>query len=174
MTHSLRLSFPSSAFQSSTSSLRRRAPGFRFPCFSTQTNSEDESIPCRKQSILVERYSNGAIKRYILDDGSGVRSSFEEDLVTDYELQGSFEGEGKERPWPLPRVVADFVLPAGYPGALLLKMMLCVEFLFSIADMDRISFRRLFAVHVVTVPHKCHWLDLSRIGHIKSSQGMRH
>ncbi|CAN1303703.1 Protein root UVB sensitive 5 [Linum perenne] len=117
MTHSLRLSFPSSAFESSTSSLRRRAPGFRFPCFSTQTNSEDDSIPCRKQSILVERYSNGAIKRYILDDGSGVRSSFEEDLVTDYELQGSFQGEGKERPWPLPRVVADFVLPAGYPGS---------------------------------------------------------
>ncbi|CAN0879746.1 Protein root UVB sensitive 5 [Linum grandiflorum] len=126
MTHSLRLSFPS-CFESSTttsSSRSRRARGFRFPRAQSNPQDSDDERHCfdsvrfrKKQSILVERYSNGAVKRYILDDALGVRSSFEEDLVTNYELGGSIEDERNEPAWPLPRFVSDFVLPAGFPGS---------------------------------------------------------
>lgn len=35
----------------------------------------------------------------------------------------------------------------------------------------RISFSWLLGVHHVAVSYKCYWLDLSRIGHFKSSKG---
>ncbi|CAL1378793.1 unnamed protein product [Linum trigynum] len=129
MPFALRLSFPGFAFESSTTSGRRRARRFPFRFLSSplQSNLQDpaeeeenfgkESVRRRKQSILVERYSNGAIKRYILDDEVGVRISVTEDVANN--KFGALDSSVPEtkRPSVLPQFVADFVLPAGFPGS---------------------------------------------------------
>ncbi|CAI0424213.1 unnamed protein product [Linum tenue] len=129
MPFALRLSFPAFAFESSTTSGRWRARRFPFRFLSSplQSNPQDpaeeeenfgkESVRRRKQSILVERYSNGAIKRYILDDEVGVRISLTEDVANNnFGALDSSVPETK-RPSVLPQFVADFVLPAGFPGS---------------------------------------------------------
>ncbi|CAI0424214.1 unnamed protein product [Linum tenue] len=128
MPFALRLSFPAFAFESSTTSGRWRARRFPFRFLSSplQSNPQDpaeeeenfgkESVRRRKQSILVERYSNGAIKRYILDDEVGVRISLTEDVANNnFGALDSSVPETK-RPSVLPQFVADFVLPAGFPA----------------------------------------------------------
>ncbi|CAI0451615.1 unnamed protein product [Linum tenue] len=129
MPFALRLSFPGFAFESSTTSGRRRAHRFPFRFLSSplQSNPQDpaeeeenfgkESVRRRKQSILVERYSNGAIKRYILDDEVGVRISLTEDVANN--KFGALDSSVPETKQPsvLPQFVANFVLPAGFPGS---------------------------------------------------------
>ncbi|CAL0304429.1 unnamed protein product [Lupinus luteus] len=62
--------------------------------------------------ILVERYSNGTAKRYVVDDDSQLQTFlFEEDKSTTNMLQDS-----QRLSW-LPEIIKDFILPAGFPGS---------------------------------------------------------
>ncbi|KAK4582463.1 hypothetical protein RGQ29_025591 [Quercus rubra] len=130
MSCTLRLSFPTHAFESSrkTKSNGRATPTptqtprhFHILCLASQPKLEEgeDADHVRGQGqpqvILVERYGNGTTKRYFLDEESRLQTFLEEDsLVTNgfQDLHASDTG----LLW-LPDTVKDFILPAGFPGS---------------------------------------------------------
>ncbi|XLR11578.1 hypothetical protein S83_039516 [Arachis hypogaea] len=66
--------------------------------------------------ILVERYSNGTAKRYVLGDDSQLQTILVgEDRSTTNRFQDLHSFDGRIS-W-LPQIIKDFVLPAGFPGS---------------------------------------------------------
>ncbi|XLR62358.1 hypothetical protein S83_013030, partial [Arachis hypogaea] len=64
--------------------------------------------------ILVERYSNGTTKRYVLGDDSQLQTILvEEDRSTTNRFQDLHSFDGRIS-W-LPQIIEDFVLPVGFP-----------------------------------------------------------
>ncbi|XP_023894374.1 protein root UVB sensitive 5 isoform X1 [Quercus suber] len=128
MSCTLRLSFPTHAFESSR---KTRSNGratttqtprhFHILCLASQPKLEEgeDADHVRSQGqpqvILVERYGNGTTKRYFLDEESRLQTFLEEDsLVTNgfQDMHASDTG----LLW-LPDTVKDFILPAGFPGS---------------------------------------------------------
>ncbi|KAK4396126.1 protein root UVB sensitive 5 [Sesamum angolense] len=67
--------------------------------------------------ILLEKYGNGTSKRYVVEGDSQIRTILEEPLPGTKVLQDSYSmGTDKALTW-LPKVVKDFVLPAGFPDS---------------------------------------------------------
>ncbi|KAI4353315.1 hypothetical protein L6164_002274 [Bauhinia variegata] len=117
-------SFAASVFNSSMKIRRRTRPQFlKILCFPTHSNfkqEEDEADNGRVEDlskvILVERYSDGTSKRYILDDNSQLLTLLvEEDRHLSKRFQDSHSLD-KRISW-LPDIVTDFILPAGFPGS---------------------------------------------------------
>ncbi|XP_019249180.1 PREDICTED: protein root UVB sensitive 5 isoform X2 [Nicotiana attenuata] len=89
---------------------------FKFLCTSPQ--SEEAAIDSsgengKRHVILVEKYRNGTSKRYIIDNDSEVKMFLEEHVPATTGSQ-HLEIPVTELSW-LPKVIKDFVLPAGFP-----------------------------------------------------------
>ncbi|XP_048501016.1 protein root UVB sensitive 5 isoform X2 [Beta vulgaris subsp. vulgaris] len=102
--------------------LLKKSPNFHSCSFSSSSNSQDseddEFFSDGDQSssslILVERYSNGASKRYILDGESSKQTLLEQyNTVNDKLHNPDFVTNLN---W-LPDSIKDFILPAGFPGS---------------------------------------------------------
>ncbi|KMT12314.1 hypothetical protein BVRB_5g102560 [Beta vulgaris subsp. vulgaris] len=100
--------------------LLKKSPNFHSCSFSSSSNSQDseddEFFSDGDQSssslILVERYSNGASKRYILDGESSKQTLLEQyNTVNDKLHNPDFVTNLN---W-LPDSIKDFILPAGFP-----------------------------------------------------------
>ncbi|XP_031104188.1 protein root UVB sensitive 5 isoform X1 [Ipomoea triloba] len=121
-------SFPNfSSFESPrrSDSTSERLGSFKLFCISSRSGSDLHSGEAKQDSIhhqrekdearviLVEKYGNGTLKRYVLDNDSQIKSFLEEHAP---EVPGSqdLNVSELELPW-LPKVIKDFVLPAGYP-----------------------------------------------------------
>ncbi|RYR61970.1 hypothetical protein Ahy_A04g019255 isoform E [Arachis hypogaea] len=127
MSHTLRISFPTSRSSFNNTSLKRvkRSRNHHFPqiqCSSKhsslkyENHANNEGGEGLSKVILVERYSNGTAKRYVLGDDSQLQTILvEEDSSTTNRFQdlNSFDGRIS---W-LPQIIKDFVLPAGFPGS---------------------------------------------------------
>lgn len=96
--------------------LLKKSTNFQFCCLSSPSNpqnsEDDESCTNRNPLILLERYSNGAIKRYVLDGQSSkqalpvLHNSIKDELNNpDFATNLNW----------LPDSIKDFILPAGFP-----------------------------------------------------------
>ncbi|KAL5161997.1 Protein root UVB sensitive 5 [Glycine soja] len=101
---------------------RVRPRGFQFLCSSEHSSFKDEDGAdngggqVSSRVILVERYSNGTAKRYVLGDDSQLQAFLvEEDRSTPNRFQDSHSSD-ESLSW-LPEIIKDFVLPAGFPGS---------------------------------------------------------
>ncbi|KAH1086946.1 hypothetical protein GYH30_018456 [Glycine max] len=125
MSHTLQFSFVSSAFNYSMKmeKMKRVRPrGFQFLCSSEHSSFKDEDGAdngggqVSSRVILVERYSNGTAKRYVLGDDSQLQAFLvEEDRSTPNRFQ-DLHSSDESLSW-LPEIIKDFVLPAGFPGS---------------------------------------------------------
>ncbi|KAK7339870.1 hypothetical protein VNO77_20556 [Canavalia gladiata] len=125
MSHTLQLSFSSIAFNSSmkVKKMKRARPGcLQVLCSSDHSNSKDEDdthnvggqVPSRV--ILVERYSNGTAKRYVLGDDLQLRTFLVEKDRSMPDRFQDLHSPDKNLSW-LPDKIKDFILPAGFPGS---------------------------------------------------------
>ncbi|KAG5022702.1 hypothetical protein JHK85_019044 [Glycine max] len=101
---------------------RVRPRGFQFLCSSEHSSFKDEDGAdngggqVSSRVILVERYSNGTAKRYVLGDDSQLQAFLvEEDRSTPNRFQ-DLHSSDESLSW-LPEIIKDFVLPAGFPGS---------------------------------------------------------
>ncbi|XP_009804144.1 protein root UVB sensitive 5-like isoform X2 [Nicotiana tabacum] len=92
---------------------------FKFLCTSPQSEeAAKDSSGYEKENgkghvILVEKYRNGTSKRYIIDNDSEIKMFLEEHVPGTIGSQ-HLEIPVTELSW-LPKVIKDFVLPAGFP-----------------------------------------------------------
>ncbi|XP_010553119.1 PREDICTED: protein root UVB sensitive 5 isoform X2 [Tarenaya hassleriana] len=127
MYYSLRFPLPLTVHRTrrlTFSMLKRRRLEY-FCCYAQSSVREDdeeeeeekeESFRDRGFSIVVERYGNGASKRYVLNDETPLQGLLEErDSKHDDGCRGSNLSDTTIF-W-VPDVVKDFVLPAGFPGS---------------------------------------------------------
>ncbi|KAK1271143.1 hypothetical protein QJS04_geneDACA007531 [Acorus gramineus] len=81
---------------------------------SPSSSSESERIDGVRQRLLFsERYSDGTVKRYVVDDHSRLQTFMED---RNNSRPNGFVEANLEL-WWMPDVLKDFVLPAGYPGS---------------------------------------------------------
>ncbi|KAK9716005.1 hypothetical protein RND81_06G205400 [Saponaria officinalis] len=73
-------------------------------------SGEDDSSPL----ILVERYSNGTAKRYVLAEEFSKQTFFDEQSTEAYKAHAP--DSAADLHW-LPDEIKDFILPAGFPGS---------------------------------------------------------
>ncbi|CAH9146913.1 unnamed protein product [Cuscuta epithymum] len=122
--HALRFSsfpnFSSLDFSRRSTSVSERYGSFRILCIPEHSDSAlhpkkaklDSSNNQREKEeanvVLVEKYGNGTLRRYVLDEGLQLKFFFEENAIEDLDIADL------KLPW-LPKVIKDFVLPAGYP-----------------------------------------------------------
>ncbi|XP_055812679.1 protein root UVB sensitive 5 isoform X2 [Solanum dulcamara] len=121
----LQFSYPISTFSCSNLYNGTRTQPFKFLCTSSSpqsdsSNSREESIKDssgendKGHVILVEKYRNGNLKRYVIDNDSEMKMFLEEHVPTTTGSQ-DLDISGMELSW-LPKVIKDFVLPSGFPG----------------------------------------------------------
>ncbi|XP_027350560.1 protein root UVB sensitive 5 isoform X2 [Abrus precatorius] len=121
MSHTLQLSFSSSAFNSLVKVKRMKMRRVRTRCLQVlcssehstskdEDNAHNEGGQVSSRVILVERYSNGTAKRYVLDDDLQLQTFLvEEDM-------SALHSPDERLSW-LPDIIKDFILPAGFPGS---------------------------------------------------------
>ncbi|KDP24458.1 hypothetical protein JCGZ_25022 [Jatropha curcas] len=121
MAYSLQFSFAAPALEPY---IRTKARRFQILCCSVESRvqkgeDDDEASNwrghCKSNVILVERYSNGTARRYMLDDDLQLKSFLEEHGAKNSRSQES-HSSGTKLLW-LPYIVKDFILPAGFPGS---------------------------------------------------------
>ncbi|XP_042491546.1 protein root UVB sensitive 5 isoform X2 [Macadamia integrifolia] len=124
MPSSLQHSFPKYAFKSSRKSSRRGNYHIRILCSSPLSSTkggheEAEENSCRVEGqpyvVLVERYSNGTAKRYVLGNDLRVQTFLEQHAAAGNGSRESTPNQEKLS-W-LPDILKDFILPAGFPGS---------------------------------------------------------
>ncbi|KAL5058171.1 hypothetical protein RYX36_029775 [Vicia faba] len=124
MSHTtLQFSLSSTAFNSSlkVEKFKRVRPRcFQILCSSQHSRFKDDADNGGGEGlskvILVERYSNGTAKRYILGDDLQLRTVLiEEDRSTANKFN-VLHSHDERLSW-LPRMIKDFILPAGFPGS---------------------------------------------------------
>ncbi|KAK7395120.1 hypothetical protein VNO78_15662 [Psophocarpus tetragonolobus] len=124
MSHTLQFSIFSTAFNSPMKvekmkmkkSVRPR--GFQILCSSEHSSLKDDNGGGQVSSrvILVERYSNGTAKRYVLGDDLQLQTCLvEEDSSKPNRIQ-DFHSSDEILSW-IPDIIKDFILPAGFPGS---------------------------------------------------------
>ncbi|KAL2902187.1 Protein root UVB sensitive 5 [Bienertia sinuspersici] len=98
--------------------LRKKSTNF-YSCCSpsshSQTSEDEQSNHGNQTSsplILVERYSNGDSKRYVLDENSSMQTLLEQHNTVNDNLDRSDSAANLK--W-LPDSIKDFILPAGFP-----------------------------------------------------------
>ncbi|KAK6120269.1 hypothetical protein DH2020_045960 [Rehmannia glutinosa] len=120
MASALRFSCQSLSFDSRLNSIPARFGRFQILCNSSphSTGAED-SQSLKKESeahlILVEKYGNGTSKRFIVESDSQIRTILEDRIPGTDVLQDSRNVETSMDLSFLPKVIKDFVLPAGFP-----------------------------------------------------------
>ncbi|XVE97080.1 hypothetical protein REPUB_Repub02eG0279800 [Reevesia pubescens] len=120
ISYSLHLPFPSRISPSRRHSIEKRLGNLQILHSSKQGQQKpdnDRTNESQDQVILVERYGNGSIKRYRLDDDDDlrIRTFLEKHDSTSNEFQISHLFDPKVS-W-LPDILKDFILPAGFPGS---------------------------------------------------------
>ncbi|KAH0739577.1 hypothetical protein KY290_038282 [Solanum tuberosum] len=123
MAFSLQFNNPISTFSCSNLYNGTRTQPFKFLCTSSpqsdSSNSKEEAIQGSSGEndkgyvILVEKYRNGTLKRYVIDNDSEMKMFLEEHVPTTSRSQ-DLDISGMELSW-LPKVIKDFVLPSGFP-----------------------------------------------------------
>ncbi|KAK7373934.1 hypothetical protein VNO80_07356 [Phaseolus coccineus] len=126
MSHILQFSFSSNALDSAMKVEKMKIKRLRIRCFRVVCSSERSSFEndadngggqVLSRVILVERYSNGTAKRYVLGDDSKLQTFLveEESSTTPNRFQDSHSPD--ERLSWLPDTIKDFILPSGFPGS---------------------------------------------------------
>ncbi|KAG8500746.1 hypothetical protein CXB51_004138 [Gossypium anomalum] len=117
LSYSLQLPFPSPVFLSPRNTIEKRLGNLRTLHSSKEGGQQHtENDRSQDQVILLERYRNGTIKRYMLDDDDlQIRAFLEKHDSTSNEFQGSNLSD-PNLSW-LPQVLKEFILPAGFPGS---------------------------------------------------------
>ncbi|KNA08429.1 hypothetical protein SOVF_162670 [Spinacia oleracea] len=80
----------------------------------SQNSDDDQSFTDGDPLILVERYSNGAAKRYVLDGESSKQTLLEQRNIVKDKLHNP--DSAADLNW-LPGSIKDFILPAGFPDS---------------------------------------------------------
>ncbi|KAL3654923.1 hypothetical protein CASFOL_000709 [Castilleja foliolosa] len=120
MAFALRFSCHSFIVDSRRNSLPARVGQFQVLCNSSPLNSavEEDSQPLKKENeahmILLEKYGNGTSKRYIVENDYQIRTILKESMP---ETNVSFTVENSMSLYWLPKVIRDFILPAGFPDS---------------------------------------------------------
>ncbi|XP_007026717.2 PREDICTED: protein root UVB sensitive 5 isoform X1 [Theobroma cacao] len=112
------ISFPSRIFPSRRNSIEKRLRHLQNLHSSKEGQQEpdgDRNSESQDQVILVERYGNGTIKRYMLGDDLQIRAFLGKHVSTSNEFQDSHLSD-PNLSW-LPGILKDFILPAGLPGS---------------------------------------------------------
>ncbi|XP_060202338.1 protein root UVB sensitive 5 isoform X1 [Lycium barbarum] len=120
MSFSLQFNYPILSFHYDGT----RTHPFRLLCTSPQFDSsisrdEEEATKDsygendKGHIVLVEKYRNGTLKRYVIDSDSEMKMFLEEHVPTTTGSQ-DLDISGMELSW-LPKVIKDFVLPSGFP-----------------------------------------------------------
>ncbi|WVZ05776.1 hypothetical protein V8G54_019122 [Vigna mungo] len=125
MSHTLQFSFSSSRFNSSMKVEKMKIKRLRTRCFRVLCSSERSSFKDNADNggqvssrvILVERYSNGTAKRYVLGDDSQLQTFFVDDGRSTRAKRFQDSHSPDERLLSLPETIKDFILPAGFPGS---------------------------------------------------------
>ncbi|XP_027926682.1 protein root UVB sensitive 5 isoform X2 [Vigna unguiculata] len=126
MSHTLQFSFSSSAFNSSMKVEKMKIKRLRIRCFRVLCSSERSSFEDNADNaggqvssrvILVERYSNGTAKRYVLGDDSQLQTFLVDDGRSTRPNRFQDSHSSDERLSWLPDTIKDFILPAGFPGS---------------------------------------------------------
>ncbi|KAJ4971474.1 hypothetical protein NE237_004573 [Protea cynaroides] len=122
MYSSLQLSFPTFAFKSSRERSKRENSHIRILCSSPLCSTrggheegEEWRVEDQPDVVLVERYSNGTAKRYVLGNDLRVETFLEQHASVANGSRASIPTQA-QLSW-LPDIVKDFVLPAGFPGS---------------------------------------------------------
>ncbi|KAF3449562.1 hypothetical protein FNV43_RR10291 [Rhamnella rubrinervis] len=126
MALTLQLSLPTCASEYLFTRSTSRTPPrhLQIVCSSTQSSlrqeeEDNQSDHCRSEGqphvILVERYANGAAKRFLVDDGLQLQIFHEEHRPMSNKSDES-QSSYTNLYW-LPDIVKDFILPAGFPGS---------------------------------------------------------
>ncbi|XWS59956.1 hypothetical protein CRYUN_Cryun08bG0166800 [Craigia yunnanensis] len=117
VSYSLQLPFLSRIFHSRRKSIEKRIGNLQTLHASKgqQEPGNDGINKSQDQVILVERYGNGTIKRYMLDDDLQIRTFLEKHDSTSNGFQRSHLSDPKLS-W-LPDSLKDFIFPAGFPGS---------------------------------------------------------
>ncbi|KAL5710290.1 Protein root UVB sensitive 5 [Ranunculus cassubicifolius] len=76
-------------------------------------SAEEEVANGQSHLVLVERYSNGISKKYVLEGDLPIRSYVEEEENSDIK---SYSDDDDDLLW-LPLAFKEFILPAGFPGS---------------------------------------------------------
>ncbi|XXG85864.1 hypothetical protein AAC387_Pa11g0875 [Persea americana] len=125
MPYSMNLSFPTFAskgrriYRTTRQTKRNLSPTICNCSSSSDGPDEDKRLNQSRlgrlpYTLLVERYDNGTMKRYILDDESQIQTVLEEHGPLLNGLQE--ENHDTELSW-LPMILKEFILPAGFPGS---------------------------------------------------------
>ncbi|XP_059305384.1 protein root UVB sensitive 5 isoform X3 [Lycium ferocissimum] len=123
MSFSLQFNYPILSFSCSQHYDGTRTHPFRLLCTplsdSSISRDEEEAIKDsygendKGHIVLVEKYRNGTLKRYVIDSDSEMKMFLEEHVPTTTGSQ-DLDISGMELSW-LPKVIKDFVLPSGFP-----------------------------------------------------------
>ncbi|KAL0309963.1 UNVERIFIED_CONTAM: protein root UVB sensitive 5 [Sesamum radiatum] len=123
MVYALRFSCHSFGLDSRRNSIPAPVHRFQIRCKSSLPHSagaqDSQSLEDDGDAhlILLEKYGNGTSKRYVVEGDSQIRTILEEPLPGTKVLQDSYSmGTDKALTW-LPKVIKDFVLPAGFPDS---------------------------------------------------------
>ncbi|PKI34518.1 hypothetical protein CRG98_045055 [Punica granatum] len=123
MSYALHLSFPSYGFLYPVRSRKRGIVAHARPSPNPELNGEphEQTTSGRDQAeveprlILVERYSDGTSKRYVLhEEDSRLQTSLE--VKDQRSTSNGFDFSDSELSW-LPDPVKEFVFPGGFPGS---------------------------------------------------------
>ncbi|PIN25025.1 hypothetical protein CDL12_02212 [Handroanthus impetiginosus] len=122
MATALGFSYHGFRVESWRNSIPARVDRFQILCNSSPPHSAgaDEPQSLKEESeaqlVLLEKYGNGTSKRYVVESDSQIRAFLEDYFPENDVFQDSHTAEtGGELSW-LPKVIKDFVLPAGFPG----------------------------------------------------------
>ncbi|KAL0338197.1 UNVERIFIED_CONTAM: protein root UVB sensitive 5 [Sesamum angustifolium] len=123
MVYALRFSCHSFGLDSRRNSIPAPVHRFQIRCKSSLPHSagaqDSQSLEDDGDAhlILLEKYGNGTSKRYVVEGDSQIRTILEEPLPGTKVLRDSYSmGTDKALTW-LPKVIKDFVLPAGFPDS---------------------------------------------------------
>ncbi|GFP94368.1 protein root UVB sensitive 5 [Phtheirospermum japonicum] len=120
MALALRFSCHSFIVDSRQNSIPARVGQFQVLCNSSPPHSAggEDSQPLKKENethlVLLEKYGNGTSKRYIVETDSQIRTILEERMPETNVLPTV---ENSMNLYWLPKILRDFILPAGFPDS---------------------------------------------------------
>lgn len=122
MASAVRFNCQSFHFSSRPNPAPARVDRFQILCGNLPHSAGGEDSQCRKEEnearlVLLEKYGDGTSKRYILESDVQVRTILEDGLPQTNALLDSYAVDSDMHLSWLPKIVKDFVLPAGFPDS---------------------------------------------------------
>ncbi|KAH6769252.1 root UVB sensitive protein of unknown function [Perilla frutescens var. frutescens] len=122
MASALRFNCQSFNFSSRQNPAPARVDRFQILCSNLPHSAGADDSQCVKKEnearlVLLEKYGNGTSKRYILESDFKIRTILEDGLPQTTVLQDSHAVETDTSLSWLPKIIKDFVLPAGFPDS---------------------------------------------------------